>query len=144
MSALVSVNAPNPEPFENDAAYRFQDIDAQTPEQYLKESGNQKLPLPNQDRKEIKQRLARKQNSRVSLLEAMVGLTLICLIMGVANFVRFDFYTVGLGLLAVFLLSGLFDALLTARYRKIIIAIFLSAYLLSAAWLVIRIEGWLF
>lgn len=112
----------------------LQDVNGLTPDQVLYEEGV-KLPLPDEDRAAIERAIKKNQRLRLSLIELMLLVLLLCVLMGLTRWMPFDIYTVALGCLSAFLL--IFDNLLSPRYRTLTIGAILSAYLISAAWLVI-------
>ena len=126
-----------------DSDIPLQEIDAQTAQEFLTETGRHKLPLPDQDRQEIERRMRKKKHTRLSLFEAMLVVTSICFLLGLSNLIRFEIYTLALGVTAMLSLFGFFNRLLDARYRTALIAILLISYITSVCWLVLRGEGWI-
>ena len=99
--------------------------------------------MPAEDRKELNLRLLKKQHVRVSLLETMLAVSLVCVLLGLSKLIPFGIYTLSLGVAVLLILLGVLDRLIAERYRNATLAILLTSYLLSACWLVIQIEGWL-
>ena len=117
----------------------FEPID---PEIQADRVGQRKLPMPQQDRDQLEARLAMMRQSRLSLMEVMVALTMVCVLLGISNFVRFDVYTVGLGLTALAVLLGAFDFAMSQRHRNFLIVILLISYAAASTWIIAKVEGW--
>ena len=120
----------------NDEDLRLAEIDGQTPEEFLGQTQFDKLPLTDDERDQMEHAIRKKEalRIRISLGELMSFVFAFCLLLGLARWMPFEIYTVALGCATAILL--LFNSFLTPRYRGIAIGVLLTAYLLSAIWLV--------
>lgn len=114
--------------------FKLVPADAKSPDQIMIESGHYKLPLPEQDKQLIIESLEKKHHFRLSIIEMLLFMFLLSLLLGIAKWLPFEVYTVGLGCCAMMLLF--FDKMLIKRYRVLTICIFLVAYIVSVGWLI--------
>jgi hypothetical protein len=116
--------------------FRFEAIDALSPLEVLQVGAEKiSLPLPEQDRIAIENRIQRKRRYRITLLEIILLVSAICVLLAMTNWIPLPIYALVLGCLVVLLLTGMFNRL-PARYRHSLTALLLLFYLILAILLV--------
>ena len=129
---------PDQDESSNNDQFQLREIDAQAPHEVLRgETENMPLPLPAQDRAAMQEIIRRKRWGKLTLLELLLLISVVCVLLALTNWVPLQIYALGLGIVTVLLLTGLFDRIVH-RYRYPTIAILLFFYLVTAIMLLVR------
>jgi hypothetical protein len=111
--------------------------DGLTPDQVLTGGKQRPMPLPIQDRKAVRDKLKRKQNSQFSLFEVLISITAFCMLLGMYSWISVDVYILTLGLAALTVLS----ATTFFRLRRVALIIFCQVLVVYFGTLLIALIG---